>query len=1058
MPEAPARIAGHFDGIDRARAVGWAADLNAPARILAVEFFSVAPDGTPRLLGRTRANRPRADLQTLGLTKIRHGFEWALPDLPPGCLLAARVAEGEFELPGGPIEVSRTATARLAGHLDRVKGSCALGWAADLAAPERILEVEFFSVAPDRLTTLLGRARADRPRADLRAVGLKRVRHGFEWPIPDLAPGYRLGARIAEGDFALAGSPIEVSLEKPARIAGQLDRVEGSRAVGWAADLDAPERILEVEFFRVRPDENPIPLGRARANRPRDDLQSIGLTTTHHGFDWRIPHHGSPFRLTARVAESEVELPGSSVEITSSVIYEGTVDGIVRGVLRGWAWAWDPAISVVVEVFVDGRLCGTTPADAGRADLVMAHLGDGRHGFAWVVPEAFSDGMPHEFACRIAGTSIWLAGSPHTAIVPPGHRATGIAALQAVRGYARRPLPRRSARRGDLPSPAVGTPGPAEPAGPTESAVGSGNWANLSDGAARPATGAAQRIRMLIPIWGQDYISLFCRTALPSLLSPNNLPYLARVHSLEIAFLTRAADRASFAAHPAYRRLETMATVTFIDIDDIVARYFEPAPEAYATALTYAFHRGIRSAGAAALETHFVFWNADFLAADGAFRTLAELIAAGVRCTFAPSLRVDPAAETALPAERRSGDGSVLDIGPREWVSLAMRFPHPTVKAQTLNRFEVRMIDTVNQLYWHIDDRLMVARVFLMFMLHMRPEVVWDEVHGHCDYVFAPEMVPSSDYHFETTSDRLLIIELQHHNREARDIVYGDAAMTPAEIAGGVSRWVTREHRLASQHLVVFNAGDGKPDLPPLQQMTDTFMDEVYRQLPREPIWHNGHLFWADDLAALGLHYDEPGPERPRSHLAAALRGTGFDIDILRESWPTPPGPPSEIFDLPVPLAPGFEPAAWLATAHARYFRDWCACDPTSVTGPSETDLLCGHFHGFGWGLVERGAPGWARRLGPDGSATLLLRAPSTAAVSLSLRGGHCRDGVDALAVTVNGRRWTPSWRETDGGAPILQLDIHRAEVAGQHGRLRIDLRAPPRRKLGFSELAIRLG
>src|SRR5262249_44585635 len=162
---------------------------------------------------------------------------------------------------------------------------------------------------------------------------------------------------------------------------------------------------------------------------------------------------------------------------------------------------------------------------------------------------------------------------------------------------------------------------------------------------------------------------------------------------------------------------------------------------------TYAFFRGITMMGDAALDTDFLFWNADFVAADGTFRTVSELISTGVRCTYAPSLRVDRAIEPAEVAGRHCEGGAVLDIAPRDWVRLAARYRHPTVRAQTINRHEERMIDTVNQLYWEIDDGLMVGRVFLMFMLHIRPERVPTELYGHCDYVFVPEMVPSGEIH-----------------------------------------------------------------------------------------------------------------------------------------------------------------------------------------------------------------------------------------------------------------------------------------------------------------------
>jgi hypothetical protein len=976
----------------------------------------------------------------------------------------------------------KKAEARIVGHFDGVEGSRASGWVADLDAPERALEVEFFRVAPDGQSTQLGRTRANWPRDDLQAIGLKKIHHGFDWRIPFSRSGFLLSARLADDGFELPGSPVEVTPQPveqaQTRIVGHFDGVEGSRASGWIADLDAPERALEVAFFRVAPDGQSTQLGRTRANRPRDDLPAIGLDEIHHGFDWRIPFSHSGFLLSAQLVAHPFELPGSPVEVAPSPVYEGAFDGITRGVLRGWAWAWDPAISVAVEIVVDGRLRGIAPARIDRPDLVIAHIGHGRHGFAWIVPIEFADGVPHEFACRIAGTSVCLRGSPQTAIIMPGDRSLDLAPANAVRGFARRPLPERvdpGARYRALRSPVSDRQAPLR-----RVAIGKATLAEERRLARRrpsiAATGlfecspsapvsADRRVRLLIPVWGEEYISVFCRTALPSCLSPNNLPYLVCHHSLEVIFLTRSSERNLFQSYPAYQRLASLTSISFIEIDDILTSYFDPAPAAYATALTYAFYRGIRSLGTAALETDFLFWNADFVPADGVFRTMADLITAGVRCTFAPSLRVDLAVQDALPAARRSGDGSVLDIGPREWVALAMRFLHPTVKAQTLNRFEERMIDTVNQLYWQINDELMVARVFLMFMLHIRPERVWDDVYGHCDYVFVPEMVPSSNYHFETSSDRMLIIELQHHNRESHDIVYGDLAVTPAEVARGVAAWTTREHRWASRHMVVFNAGDIGSELEATRRMTDEFMDSVYQLIPDDPIWHNGHFFWTDSLASLGLPYEDPGPDHPRSHLAAALRWTGHDIDVLRESWPDPAGPPRDIFGLALPLDPHLDISAWLAQAHARYFGVWRDAKDASPTDLSEIELVAGRFHGFGWGPVEHHAQGWARRLGPDGRATLLLRVPATSTVWLSLDGAdHPRSRFEALSISVNGRSAEPILTGFGSGKPSLRLQIDRNAVARAEGCLEIlfsmsrrSKNATDQQPLAFAKLAVRV-
>jgi hypothetical protein len=910
------------------------------------------------------------------------------------------------------------------GNFDGVFGTRAVGWVADRTAQQRVLNVAFFAVDLEGHERLLGQARADRPREDLRSIGLGFIDHGFEWQIPEQRRGCLLHVRVAGCDVELPGGPVEVPVQVPPEIVGAFDGLVGTRAVGWVADRTAPRRVLEVAFFALDLDGRESLLGQGRANRPREDLRKQGLEQTNHGFDWRVPYRDSRFRLVTRVVEPYVDVPGNPVDVCPRPLYEGALDGVSRGVLTGWAWAWDPAITVAVEVHVDRRQLAVVPATVLRSDLAVARVGDGRHGFIWPVPDGLSDDKPHEFACRIAGTPVWLEGGPWSAVVPPVYRSAGIAAGKAIRGYAARPPPYGDpAGDGGVPGPAYVSSLPLVRAQPSQTRDG----ATAGDDGSRP-------IRLLIPVWGADYVARFCRTGLPSLLSPNNLPCLARNRSLNVVFLGRTDERGLFEEWPAYRRLRRLAKVVFVAIDDILADYFVAALGSYATALTYAFFRGIRASGAAATETDFIMWNADFIAADGVFQTVDKLIESGVRCTMVPSLRVDLAAE-ALLGDYYSADGSVLNIPSREGVRLGIRFPHPTVKAQTVNRYEERMIDSVNQLYWHVSDEMMVARVFLNFMLHIRPERLWNNIYGHCDYVFAPEMVPSGEYHFETVSDRILILELQHHNREVSDIVYADAAMTPAEIAAGVARWTTREHRLASRQLAVFHAGEVGDVPSAIRRMTDRFMDDVYERLPTDPVWHNGHFFWTDSLAASGAPYRDPGPNHPRSHLGAALRGTGYDIDVLRESWPTPPGAPIDIFGPCLPLEPGFDFGTWMKTACSRYYGDWLGGSaPLDV---DRVDLISGHFEGFGWGLVERYQDGWARNLGPDGCATLLLRVPSAASATLELIGV---DSLDTLRVVVNGRGAHPR-RIAGTGRTALFLEIVRREIVRARGCLRVDLR-----------------
>ena len=67
-----------------------------------------------------------------------------------------------------------------------------------------------------------------------------------------------------------------------------------------------------------------------------------------------------------------------------------------------------------------------------------------------------------------------------------------------------------------------------------------------------------------LPVWGETHSAYCERFFCASLLSPNNLPALARNHSIHIAVFTTAESEQALRAKPLFCRLEEHATVDFI--------------------------------------------------------------------------------------------------------------------------------------------------------------------------------------------------------------------------------------------------------------------------------------------------------------------------------------------------------------------------------------------------------------------------------------------------------------------------------------------------------------
>src|SRR5580698_6225674 len=71
---------------------------------------------------------------------------------------------------------------------------------------------------------------------------------------------------------------------------------------------------------------------------------------------------------------------------------------------------------------------------------------------------------------------------------------------------------------------------------------------------------------VLLPVWGDAFITHFLAESLPTLLAEGNLPALARTLPTRFVFLTREGDENTIRAHRAYHHLRAVCQVEFLSI------------------------------------------------------------------------------------------------------------------------------------------------------------------------------------------------------------------------------------------------------------------------------------------------------------------------------------------------------------------------------------------------------------------------------------------------------------------------------------------------------------
>ena len=433
------------------------------------------------------------------------------------------------------------------------------------------------------------------------------------------------------------------------------------------------------------------------------------------------------------------------------------------------------------------------------------------------------------------------------------------------------------------------------------------------------------RFRILVPVWGQSYIDNFCDIALPALLAEGNLPALVRYAECEVIFLTTQWSEPFFASHPGIAALNRVCPHSFVFIDDLFVI------DTYGFILTIAYGRGIASMGERQLSTYFVFLNADFVFSDGLLTTVVDRIERGFNAVLAPSLRCNEEEVTGILQARVDAETRRLSAKPADLVRITLEHLHPTAGASVVNGSEVRLtfgsrtstkadsltqIDmhhgAANQFFWRVDDDTLIARYFLMFMLCIRPERLYERPVGWCDYVFVPELVPSGRYDVLVDSDDGFILEMQ---RRVGDFEYLRVGrIGAADYAPRLSIWATAHHRDYASRTVALHAGPLPARFDAVKAEADTYMGEMFAALS-PAVAHLDHAFWTGSLDGLRTRIG-PTVELPDLGWTSLPPVAEAVVEALAEQ---PSEPPAMVVEPIVADAAGRRPRGLIARFAAAY-------------------------------------------------------------------------------------------------------------------------------------------
>ena len=361
-----------------------------------------------------------------------------------------------------------------------------------------------------------------------------------------------------------------------------------------------------------------------------------------------------------------------------------------------------------------------------------------------------------------------------------------------------------------------------------------------------------RRVRIITYAWGRSYIDNLLDITLAAVLAPGNLPALSEVFDCEFILLTEEALFERIEAHPVYRRLAGYAAARLIPIDDLLV-----AP-LYGMTLTWATYRAMRDLGDAVTETDFLFFTADWIPADGSYRSLIPHLLNRERLIVAPSYCV--ISETVLPELRKRIDPEtgVLAMAPREMAALGIPNRHNTIRGKTINSHVFHM-DVVEQFYWLADPHTLLCHQMPIAIVAMRPERWHDDPDCFWDYGTVSELCPNVTPCVLADSDDFLMIELRSESTydDGLRVGWPDIDTIGKKLAG----FVTRDHTVYGRHQLVFHSQDLPPDIDKARASLKAFVDKVFTYFEGREVSHVGHPFWAfqSSLFDLGRAALAPG-------------------------------------------------------------------------------------------------------------------------------------------------------------------------------------------------------
>lgn len=389
---------------------------------------------------------------------------------------------------------------------------------------------------------------------------------------------------------------------------------------------------------------------------------------------------------------------------------------------------------------------------------------------------------------------------------------------------------------------------------------------------------AAIKFHFTMIVWGQAYVDLFLKIALPTHLSPNNLGFFRERKGGEYKLYTTKKDAEGITKSPIFKKLENTLPVEIYYIDDIIGA----KEDLYFYKHNFMNECHCRAIAAAdADNAAIVFTLADAIFADGSFRKLVELAEAGKRAVLCYGPRV--LKETFIREFKEKyyqKETYTATISSRQLARLCIDHFHPVSRSLFWDQ-EGSFNKYPTVIHWKVGNDGILARTF-----HPGPLMVYAKKRGllpsetfDADYVdqACPDI---DDLYLISDSDELLVISL---TAEADPV--GKTITPPVKsklqqtLSWAYSSWY--QHRVSLHHKLRIHAGEITDDWLGVEEASERVVDTLLFLLT----FYLQEKDYLTNAPLAGERISLPKDNPLRRSMKSLLQNNGLET-IIHERYP----------------------------------------------------------------------------------------------------------------------------------------------------------------------------